>query len=68
MPTINKRKVVHFAIILYLLTHGKRMTNFENISILLELMKVKHCPKKHWCDNSSWGMPKVLHHNSHASY
>ncbi len=36
---------MHFAIILYLLTHWKHMTNFENINILFELMKVKHCPK-----------------------
>jgi hypothetical protein len=28
---------------------------------LLELLKVKHCPKKHWCDNVGWGMAEALH-------
>jgi hypothetical protein len=28
---------------------------------LLELLKVKHCPKKHWFDNASWGIVEALH-------
>jgi len=27
----------------------------------LELLKIKHYPKKHWCDNESWGMVKTFH-------
>jgi hypothetical protein len=25
------------------------------------LLKIKHYPKEHWCDNASWGMVKALH-------
>ncbi len=57
----NKRKFVQkFSIILYLLTHGKPLTNFTK-KFLLELLKIKHCPKNHWCDNVGWGMAKALH-------
>jgi len=43
----NKRKFVQFVVIQYLLVHGTPMTNFENVKFFLELLKVKHYPKKH---------------------
>ncbi len=57
----NKRKFVQFVGILYLLSHGKPMVAFENMKSFLELLKVKHYPKKHLCDNASWGMAKAFH-------
>jgi hypothetical protein len=47
----NNRKFVQFVVIRYLLTHGRPMTDFENMRSFLVLLKVKHCPKKHWCDS-----------------
>jgi len=43
----NKRKFVQFLVILYVLSHSRPMTNFENMKSLLELLKVKHCLEKH---------------------
>ncbi len=43
----NKRKFVQFIVILYVLFHSKPMNFFENMKSLLELLKVKHCLKKH---------------------
>lgn len=57
----NKRKVMHFVVILYLLAHGKLMNFFENMKSFLKFLEVKHFPKKHWWDNYSWGMVKSLH-------
>jgi hypothetical protein len=37
------------------------MIDFENMRCFFELLKVKHCPKKEWCDNVGWGMVKALH-------
>ncbi len=51
----------NFVVILYLLSHGRPLTNFEKMNFFLELLKVIHCPKKHWCDNVGWGMAKALH-------
>ncbi len=52
----NERKFVQFVVIQYLLAHGTPMTNFENVKSFLKLLKVKHYPKKHQCDNVGWGM------------
>jgi len=57
----NKRKFVQFVIIRYLLAHGRLMTNFGSMRSHFELLKVKHCPKKHWCDNVGQGMVNALH-------
>jgi hypothetical protein len=43
----NKKKFVQFVVILYLLAHGKHMTNFENMTYFMNLLKVKHYPRKH---------------------
>jgi hypothetical protein len=37
------------------------MIDFENINFLLHLLKMKHYPKKHLCDNASWGMVETFH-------
>jgi hypothetical protein len=37
------------------------MVAFENMKSFLELLKIKHYSKKHWCDIASWGMAKALH-------
>jgi hypothetical protein len=37
------KKNLQFVAILYLLTHGKLMSDFENMGFLLDLLKVKHC-------------------------
>jgi hypothetical protein len=52
---------VQFAIIMYLLIFSRLMTNFKNMRFLRELLKIKLCLKKHWCDNVSWGMAEILH-------
>jgi len=57
----NKRELLHFVVILYLLAHGKLMINFENMKSLLKFFNMKNFPKKHWWDNSSWGMVKSPH-------
>jgi len=31
------------------------------MKFLLELLRIKHCPKKHWFDNAIWGMVEALH-------
>ncbi len=55
----NKRKFVQFVVILYLLFQGKFITKFENMRSLLELLKIKHYPKNHWCDNVGWVWLKI---------
>jgi hypothetical protein len=57
----NKRELLRFVVLLYLLTHGKLMINFENMKSLLRFVSIKNFPKKHWWDNSSWGMVKSPH-------
>jgi hypothetical protein len=37
------------------------MIDFENIRFLFHLLKMKHYPKKHLCDNASWGMVETFH-------
>ncbi len=37
-----KKKFVQFVVILYLLAHGKLMTNFEDMNYFMNLLKVKH--------------------------
>jgi hypothetical protein len=37
------------------------MTNFHNVKFLLNLLKVEHYPKKHQCDNVTWGVVEALH-------
>ncbi len=59
--TSNNKKFVQFVIILYLLTHGRPMTNFHNVKFLLNLLKVEHYPKKHQYDNVTWGVVEALH-------
>jgi len=31
------------------------------VKFLLNFLKVKHYPKKHQCDNVTWGVVEVLH-------
>ncbi len=57
----NKKKFVQFVVILYLLTHGKLMTDFENMNYFMNLLKVKHYTKKHQCDDAPWCMAEALH-------
>jgi hypothetical protein len=59
--TFDTMQFVQFAIIMYLLFFSRLMKFFENIKFLLELLKIEHCWKKHWCDNVSWGMVEILH-------
>jgi hypothetical protein len=37
------------------------MTDFQNVKFLLNFLKVKHYPKKHQCDNVTWGVVEALH-------
>jgi hypothetical protein len=55
------KKNLQFVAILYLLTHGKLMSDFENMGFLLDLLKIKHCHIKIWCINIWWVMVKVFH-------
>jgi hypothetical protein len=42
----NKKKFVQFVVILYLLAHGKPMTNFENMKYFYEFVEGETLPKK----------------------
>ncbi len=44
----NKKKFVQFVVILYLLAHGKPMTNFENMKYFYEFVEGETLPKKTW--------------------
>ncbi len=57
----NEKKFVQFVVILYLLAHGKHMNFFENMKYFMNLLKVKHYPKKQQCDDVAWGMVEALH-------
>lgn len=36
------------------------MTEYKVVKDLLLQLKTPNIPKKHWCDNSGWGMAKVM--------
>jgi hypothetical protein len=44
--TSSNKKNFQFFVILYFLAHGRHMTNFENMSSFLDLMKMKHYLEK----------------------
>jgi hypothetical protein len=39
------KKLCKLLSFLYLLTHGRHLTNFENMCTLFEFLKIKHCTK-----------------------
>jgi hypothetical protein len=45
----------------HLLTHGRPMTNYENMPSLFHMLKVKFVSWTHWLDSLSWGMGKMMH-------
>jgi len=40
---------------------GKPMTNYENMSKLLQFFDVKDFPRTHWYNSISWGMANFMH-------
>jgi hypothetical protein len=61
VPSEHRRKYVQFVVIFHLLTHGRHMTNYENLKDLFQLLKVESVSKMHWSDTSGWRMVDVMH-------
>jgi hypothetical protein len=43
----EKKKFMQFFAIFWILKQGRPMTDFEEMKLLFEFLKVKHVPKKH---------------------
>ncbi len=44
----RKKKLVQFAICFHMISKGKPMTDYENMSKLLQFFDVKDFPRTHW--------------------
>jgi len=55
-PKPKKKFVQNFVV--YLLSKGKAMEDFEGLRVQFIMLKVK--PEKHWRDSSSWGIVESM--------
>jgi hypothetical protein len=44
-----------------MVSKGKPMTNYENMSKLLQFFDVKDFPRTHWYNSIGWGMASFMH-------
>ncbi len=59
VPIEYNHKYMQFVVLFHLVVHGCPMTNYENLKLLLQLLKVKNLSINHWFDTSSCSM--VMH-------
>jgi hypothetical protein len=57
----NRRKEVQYSAIFSVLQHGRPMSDYSSSRFLLEHLKVKHLPTKHWYKSSGWKMAHYMH-------
>jgi hypothetical protein len=57
----NRRKRVQYSAIFSILQHGPPMCDYSSSRFLLEHLKVKHLPTKHWCESLGWKMAHYMH-------
>ncbi len=57
----SRNKIVQFATIFHLLSHGHLMFKYEAFKELFSILKVKNSLKKYWTNGSGWGMVKAMH-------
>ena len=56
-----KRKGIQFSTLFQVLSHGRPMCDYERELYLLQHLKIKNLPMKHWCENSGWEMSEHIH-------
>jgi hypothetical protein len=57
----RQKKWVQFALLFNLLSHGRRMVQYEEMEPLLSFLKVPSFPRSHWSDNSGWIMSEFMY-------
>jgi hypothetical protein len=57
----RKKKLVQFFVCFHLSFKGKPMTNYENISKLLQFLGAPNYPRMHWFGNINWEMAIYMH-------
>ena len=56
----RKKKWIQFATLLHLLQRGRPITDYEQMYVLFETLKLKKNPHHHWSDNSGWAMAEAI--------
>jgi len=56
----RKKKWIQFATLLHLLQRGRPITDYEQMYVLFETLKLKNNPHHHWSDSSGWAMAKAI--------
>jgi hypothetical protein len=57
----QKKKIVQFAAVFVLLRDGRLLTDYSRMRDLLEYLRVPDFPRKHWAQETAWGIAECLH-------
>ena len=56
----RKKKWIQFVTLLHLLIRGRPITDYEQMYVLYETLKLKNNPHHHWSDCSGWEMAEAI--------
>jgi predicted membrane chloride channel (bestrophin family) len=57
----RKQKLVQFYVCFHLLSKGRPMTNYDNMSKLLQFLDVKNYPRMYWYNNTGYEIATYMH-------